>query len=94
MGEPIRVEVRGGGEERRGGSATGALTMVPGLALIAFGVALFVWPALLRYLVAGTFVLAGLGLLIAARKIGRMRRKMSSFQSSFTDFGGPGGPMG
>ena len=70
------------------------VTLVPGLGLIAFGVALFIWPELLRYLVAGTFVLAGLGLMLAARKIGRMRRKMSSFQSTFTGFGGPGGPGG
>jgi len=91
MSEPIRVEVRGGASQQSGGGIVGTLLMVPGLGLIAFGVALFVWPALLRYLVAGTFICAGLGLLLAARKVGRMRRKMSAFGSMFS---GPQGPFG
>lgn len=96
MNEHIEVEVEGQSDRVRrrggGGGILGALFLVPGLGLIGFGIALIVWPSLLVYLVAGVFMLLGLGLLFAGRKVNRARNQAEEFKARFTGFGGFGGP--
>ncbi|MDJ0522006.1 MAG: hypothetical protein QNJ90_08010 [Planctomycetota bacterium] len=89
MNERIHIEVEGGTEpqpaRRRGsGGVIGVLFWLPGLCFIAFGVALIVWPKLLVYLVSAVFMLIGLGLLVAGRKIGKARANVAAFRSQFT----------
>ena len=88
MSERVEVEVQGQTVKRRGRSGLlGTLFFLPGLSFIGFGVALIVWPTLLIYLVAAVFIAIGVGLLIAARKIGRVRTKAAEFRARFS------GPM-
>ena len=54
---------------RRGGPPW--LAQVPGFAMIAFGVAILLWPALLAYLVAVAFIAGGLGLAVLPRRLRR-----------------------
>jgi hypothetical protein len=93
MSERIQVEVEGQSDHvrKRGGGLLGVAFLVPGLGLIGFGVALIVWPSLLIYLVAGVFMLMGVGLLIAGRKVNRARTQAAEFKARFTGFGGFGG---
>lgn len=46
---------------------SGALMMIPGIAFLALGVLIAVWPPILPWLVATAFVLAGTAMLLMAR---------------------------
>ena len=91
MSERIHVEVEGestgqppgGGGGGGGGGIMGGLMMLPGLGFIGLGVAIIMWPKLLEVLVASVFILIGLGLIFAARKVGHWRKKASAFSATF-----------
>ncbi len=86
MSERVKVEVEGGQPEQKpGGGGMGSfLMMIPGLSLVGFGVAIIQWPQILVYTVATVFILLGLGLSFAARKVGRWRKKASGFEAMFS----------
>ena len=95
MSEPIRVEVQGGTtpppQRAAGGGGLGFLMLMPGLAFIALGIAVLVVPELLKVMVAGAFILVGIGLCFGALRIRRMRQRMAMFTQGFPPQGGPFG---
>lgn len=59
-----------------GGAAAGWLLMGPGIALVAFGLAILIWPELLAYMVAGLLLFAGLTLLAWGWQLTRAAKRM------------------
>lgn len=104
MDDRIQVEIEGAGERtdaeqpdvRRSGigGVINLLLVVPAIGFIAFGVAIILWEEVLRYTVAFMFFLVGVGLLVAARKVGRVRKKAAAFKARFTGSGGWGSASG
>jgi uncharacterized membrane protein HdeD (DUF308 family) len=70
---PMAETCRGMMEKRLSG-----LVMIPGIMFIALGVLIVVWPAVLPWLVAAAFILAGSAMLLMVnfmRRVGaRLRR--------------------
>ena len=63
------------------GSNLGWMLMVPGLALIAFALAILIWPELLAYLVAGVLLFIGVSLTVwgwSAYRAGKRRARQST----------------
>ncbi len=80
MNERVEVQVEGSPPPRRpSGGGGGFLMMIPGFSFIGLGVAVLVWPKILQVMVAGAFMLMGLGLVFAARKVNRVRSRFSAF---------------
>lgn len=81
MNEPIEVKVEGGTQRRRGGG--GGFLMVPGIAFLALGVAVLVWPTVLQIMVAALFIMIGLGLLFGASRVNRVRKTFAQFDTRY-----------
>ena len=58
---------------------SGMVMLIPGIALVALGILIIVWPSVLAWLVAGACVLAGVAMLVMAnlmRRIGSQFKEM------------------
>lgn len=65
-------------------------SMIPGLVIVAFG-GLIMWKPeiMIRWVFGGFFVLMGLGVILAARKVSRTRVRIQNIKDQFqSGFGG------
>ena len=64
---------------------SGLVMMIPGIAFIALGILIIVWPSVLAWLVAAACILAGVAMLLMAnlmRRIGTRFNEMHEHASS------------
>ncbi len=60
------------------GSSLGWMVMLPGLFLIAFAIAILIWPQLLAYLIAAVLLVAGISLSLWGWRLSRAARRQPS----------------